>query len=299
MTRFAAALALGWLAVFPPQSVAQDFDAVQIESRDLGHGIHLLTGRGGNIAASVGDDGVVLIDDQFAPLTPKILAAVRALSSEPVRFVINTHWHSDHTGGNENLGKAGAVIVAHDNVRVRMSVEQFMLAFNRRVPASPPKALPVVTFADAVTLHLNGEQIRIFHVDPAHTDGDSVIHFADVGVFHMGDTFFNGIYPFIDVGSGGTIDGMIAAAERVLALADGKSKIIPGHGPLADRAQLSEYRDMLAAVRESVAGAIAAGRTVEDVVASKPTARFDAVWGKGFMKPDDFVRIVYQALATP
>ncbi len=275
---------------------AQDFDAVEIEATDLGGGIHMLTGQGGNIGVSVGSDGVVLIDDQFAPLSKKILAAVARISPGNVRFVLNTHWHGDHTGGNENLGLGGAVIVAHDNVRERMSVEQFMAAFGRRVPASPKAALPIVTFDQSMTLHFNGGEIHVFHVDPAHTDGDSIVHFRSANVIHMGDTYFNGMYPFIDTSSDGTLNGLIDAAGRVLDIANDETKIIPGHGRLSNRAELEAYRDMLVAVRDQISKAMAAGSDVEQVVAAKPTAAFDAAWGGGFMKPDDFVRIAFATL---
>jgi len=276
---------------------AQDFDAVEIRSTDLGGGVYMLTGRGGNIGVSVGSDGVVLIDDQYAPLTPKILAAVAELTPERIRFVLNTHWHGDHTGGNENLGREGAIIIAHDNVRERMSVDQFMERLDRHVPASPRAALPIVTFDRALTLHLNGGDVHVFHVEPAHTDGDSIVHFRDANVVHMGDTYFNGIYPLIDTSSGGTLNGLIDAADRVLEIADDETKIIPGHGGLSNKAELRAYRYMLVAVRDAISTAIAAGRNVDEVVASKHTAAFDADWGGGFVKPDDFVRSSFATLA--
>ncbi len=297
MTRRAlghAAISL-WLVVAGAAS-AQDMRDVEIETVPVAPGVYMLSGRGGNIGLSTGSDGAFLIDDQYAPLTDRIRAAVSKLGAAPIRFVVNTHWHADHTGGNENLGRAGALIVAHDNVRERLSVEQFMEAFGRRVPASPPAALPVVTFSDAVTFHWNGDAIRAFHVDPAHTDGDTVVHFPAADVVHMGDTYFNGFYPFIDVSSGGSVDGMVAAADLVLALAGDETKIIPGHGPLSNRAELSAYRAMLATVRDRVREAVARGETADQVVAARPTRDFDAEWGDGFLEPEPFVRIVYDSL---
>jgi cyclase len=269
---------------------------IQIVPTELGNGLYMLEGRGGNLGVSVGDDGVFLIDDQYAPLTPKIRAAIALLSDKPIRFVLNTHWHGDHTGGNENLGKAGALIVAHDKVRERMSVDSFMEAFNSEVKASPRAALPVVTFSDTVTFHLNGQTLHAFHVAPAHTDGDSVVHFREADVIHAGDLVFMSGYPVIDFGSGGHIDGMIAAVDRLLAMADADTKIIPGHGKLTDRAGLTEYRTLLVTVRDRIAKLIKQGKSEEQIVAAKPTADFDAKWGNGFYKPDNWVALVHKGM---
>ena len=274
----------------------RDWSKVEVVPQKVTEGIYMITGAGGNLGVAVGPDGVFLIDDQYAPLTHKIKAAIATVSDKPVRFVLNTHWHGDHTGGNENLGLAGALIVAHDNVRVRMSVEQFIEAFGQKVPAAPKVALPVVTFNDAVTFHLNDQEIHAFHVAPAHTDGDAVIHFRKADVIHAGDVFFNGLYPFIDVGSGGGLEGTIAAAERILALCGEKTKLIPGHGPLAGKADLVAYRDMLVGIRNQVKPLVAAGKTLAEVQAAKPTAAFDEKWGKGFLKPEQFAAIAYASL---
>ncbi len=299
LIRFKKSFAFSFLLLvlgLPPAFAQQNFDEVQIETVPVADGLFMLVGSGGNIGLSVGADGAFLIDDQYAPLTDKIKAAVSAQTDQPIRFVVNTHWHGDHTGGNEHMGEAGAIIVAHENVRKRMSTEQFLKAFNMRRPPSPPGALPVVTFTDAVTFHWNGDDIRVFHVAPAHTDGDAVIHFQKANVIHAGDTFFNGMYPFIDTSTGGSLDGMIAAADRILALADDATKIIPGHGPLANKADLIAYRDMLDTVRARIREMIQAGKTRDEVVAAKPTADLDAAWGKGFLQPDVWVGIVYDAM---
>ena len=291
-----SALALLVLVAIPCKA-QQNPDAVRIEAVPVADGIFMLTGSGGNIGLLVGDDAAFVIDDQFAPLTKKILAAIAEKTDQPVRFVINTHWHGDHTGGNENMGQAGAIIVAHENVRKRMSTEQFIEAFDTRVPPSPEAALPVVTFADSIMFHWNGDDIRVFHVGPAHTDGDSVIHFQKANVIHAGDILFNGFYPFIDASAGGGIDGMITATEQILAMADENTKIIPGHGPLCKKAELQASHDMLVVARDRIRKLMDEGNTRDEVIAAKPTADLDEEWGGGFLQPDVWVGIVFDGLA--
>lgn len=283
--------------VGPAYAQGPDPATVTVTIEKAGEGVHMLKGAGGNIGVSVGKDGLFLVDDQYAPLTPKILAALKTLDERPPRFVLNTHWHGDHAGGNENMGQAGALLVAHDNVRLRMTQEHFLEAFNMKVTPAAPGALPVVTYDQAVTFHLNGEDIHAFHVPPAHTDGDSIVHFKKANVIHCGDTFFNGFYPFIDVTTGGSVDGMIAAADKVLALAGADTKIIPGHGPLATKADLQAFRDMLVGVRKAVKPLVDAGKTLDEVKAAKPLAAFDPKWGGGFLKSDVFLMIVHQSLS--
>lgn len=269
-------------------------DTVRIETESLAPGIYILKGAGGNIGLAVGDDAVFIVDDQFAPLTPKILAAIAALTAKPVRFVVNTHWHFDHTGGNENLGKAGALIVAHDNVRQRMSTDQFIEAINRREPASPKGALPVVTFADGVRFHLNGEEIVVSHVPTAHTDGDALVFFSKANILHMGDVFNMAGLPFVDRSSGGSIHGVIAAAERALGFTNPSTKIIPGHGRVVDRAQLSTWHQMLVAMRDRMKAEIAAGKTVDQVLTAKITEPYAKDWPGGHER---FVRTLFQELS--
>jgi glyoxylase-like metal-dependent hydrolase (beta-lactamase superfamily II) len=299
--RLAASVASSVLFLFmaPEPACAQDEDRfrdVRIESIRVRDGIYMLTGMGGNIGVSAGEDGIFLIDDQYAPLTGRIKAALAEISDRPVRFVINTHWHGDHTGGNENLGKEGVVIVAHDNVYQRMSRENFSAAFNVLVPPSPRAALPVITFNDTVTFHLNGATIRALYQPNAHTDGDSVLHFVEANVLHTGDLWFNGMYPFIDVESNGSLDGVIRAVENILAIADDGTRIMPGHGPLGDKAALTGYLAMLKEVRRRVGRLIDEGRTLDEILALRPLADFDETWGKGFMAPDRFLSIVHSSL---
>ena len=295
-TKFRLGVGLALLALAAAALAQTDFDKVEIRTTPLGHGLAMLAGAGGNIVVSTGEDGVILVDDQFEPLHDKIKAAIAKLSGKPLRFVINTHWHGDHTGGNLRFAADGAVVIAQDNVFQRMSTEQFIKHLNRTVPASPKGALPVVTFNDQATLHLNGEAIHLFHVRNAHTDGDVLVHFPGADVLHMGDCFFNGMYPIIDTGTGGTIDGYIAAVEEGLKLAGPATKVVPGHGILGTRGELAAFGEMLKQVRERVARLKAEKSSLEDAVDAKPTASLDARWGNGFVKADAFVRTVYQTL---
>ncbi len=296
--------ALALLLAAPALAQDPDWDAVEITSEDLGNGVHVLFGRGGNIGVSAGADGALLVDDQYAPLTDKILAAVGGITDEPVRFVVNTHWHGDHTGGNENLGKAGSLIVAHENVRRRMNPADFADLVGRSDQAAP-EALPVVTFEHGVTLHWNGLAIEAVHAPSAHTDGDSIIFFEGADVVHMGDLFFNGAFPFIDVDSGGHIDGLIAAAALVADRTDAQTQIIPGHGPMADRARLLRYQAALEAAKERIGARVEAGQS-EDEAAADYAALVtgigtDVGWSPdaaGFVNAERFVRLVHRSLSS-
>lgn len=290
-------LALPGLALLAAvAAIAQEAPAVEIRTTELTPNLYALAGRGGTIGLSIGDDGVLLVDDQYAPLTESILAAIGELTDQPVRFVLNTHWHGDHTGGNENLGERGALIVAHDNVRTRLSTDQFLDALQRTIPASPAAALPVVTFSEAITLYWNGEEIHAFHVEPAHTDGDSVVVFRKADVVHTGDVFWNSGYPLIDLSAGGSIDGMIRVVRDLLATTGPATRFIPGHGPIGDRADVAAYLRMLETTRASVAGMITKGASLEDVQAAKPTAAFDAERGTAFYSKEQYVSFVYESL---
>jgi glyoxylase-like metal-dependent hydrolase (beta-lactamase superfamily II) len=291
MMRFLAAT-LCATAFALPAPAQQDFSKVEIKAEKIAHTVWMLTGSGGNLGVSAGDDALFLIDDQYAPLTEKILAALGKISARPVKFVLNTHWHGDHTGGNESLGKAGALIYAHDNVRKRMSTEQFIEFLGAKTKPEPRQALPLITFSADATFHINGDEVHAFHVPRAHTDGDAIVHFRRSDVIHMGDVYFNGLYPFIDTSSGGTVDGVIAAADRTLALATDATRIIPGHGPLSNKAELKAYRDMLAAVSGRIRQMIRDGRKIEEITASKVTADFDGKWGKGFIAPSKFAEMI-------
>jgi glyoxylase-like metal-dependent hydrolase (beta-lactamase superfamily II) len=228
--RIAAFIVLCVLAFPVAAASQQNFDTVQVRTQKVADGVYMLIGAGGNIGLAIGDDAVFVVDDQYAPLTPKVLAAIAALTSKPVRFVVNTHWHGDHTGGNEHMGQAGALLVAQDNVRRRLSTQQVLAFFKDTVPAAPAGALPVITFSDTITFHINGDDVQAFHIANAHTDGDAFIVWRKADVVHAGDVFVTYGFPFIDLDSGGSIDGMIAGCDVLLTLGDDSVKIIPDTG---------------------------------------------------------------------
>ena len=268
---------------------------VTIKTTDLGSGVFMLKGQGGNIGVFAGEDGVFMIDDQFAPLSDKIKAAVAEISDQPVKYLINTHWHGDHTGGNENFANSGSVIVAHKNVRERMSTKQLMKAFDREVPASPSAALPVITFTDQVNFHLNGDELNVIHVPYAHTDGDAIIHFKKANIVHMGDTLFNGSYPFIDTGSGGSIQGFLSNLENVIAMSNEQTQIIPGHGAMSNKAELTIYHAMLSDIFQNYKKLKAQGKTLEEMTEIGISKKYDEKFGQGFIKPDVLLKLIHSS----
>jgi cyclase len=267
-----------------------------VKTTKLYDNIYLLQGAGGNMALQTGHDGNVLIDSSYATAVPHILEAVGAVSKDSADALINTHWHVDHTDGNEGLHAAGYTIFAHQKTRERLSTVQTIAAFHTTFPPAPDSALPVITFDKSMHAWHNGDSMDLVHFDPAHTDSDIYIHFHNADVLHLGDIYFNGMYPFIDESTGGKIDGMIQGTQVGLSIAGSGTKIIPGHGPLGTKADLQKYHDVLAAVRDKVAAIKASGASEHETVAKKPTAEFDAVWGKGFMGPDAFAGLVYRTL---
>jgi len=254
-------------------------------------------GAGGNIAVSSGPDGVFIVDDDMPPLSGKISDAIASITDQPVKMVFNTHWHFDHTGGNKFFANQGALILAHDNVRAKMAEDQYSLLTGSVSKASPKEALPVVTFNNQITFHLNGQTIRAEHIKrPAHTDGDAIIYFEEANVIHMGDTFFNGLYPVIDISAGGTADGMIAAMDKIIATAGADTIIIPGHGPVSDVEGLKKFRTMLDTVNQRIRLLVEEGKTAEEVVTLKPTKAYDEEWAWAFMPAERWTRLMYDSV---
>jgi glyoxylase-like metal-dependent hydrolase (beta-lactamase superfamily II) len=284
-----AALALPLIAVAQDK---QDFSKVQVKATKVAGQVYVIEDvaaefSGGNVGVSTGPDGVVLIDDKFAPIAPKLEAALRTVTDKPVRFVINTHYHGDHTDGNAVFG-AKSTVIAHENTRKRMA--------NAPEKERPPAAaLPAITFADKIMVHLNGEDIRAIHFPSGHTDTDVVIFFTKSNVVHMGDDFFNGIYPFIDTDNGGSVKGLISNLQKLLEQIPADAKIIPGHGPIATTKELRAYLAMLQGTTQIIETGIKAGKTADQLKKEKALAKFDA-WGKGFLKPDDFIDQLYKEL---
>jgi glyoxylase-like metal-dependent hydrolase (beta-lactamase superfamily II) len=289
---------LGWLFAIPailallgtPHCIGQqDFSQVQIKVTKVSGTVYMLEGSGGNIGVSVGDDGIVIVDDQFAPLAPKIKEALKSITDKPLKFVINTHFHFDHTGGNAQFGKE-ATIIAHENVRQRL--EKGSSVGGNKVDPAPKEALPVITFNDRAAVHVNGEDIRAIHLPNGHTDGDSVIYFTQSKVVHMGDDFVTYGFPFVDVASGGSVSGMIAAVESVLNMVPEDVKVIPGHGPLSTPTDVRKYLDMLKETRGLVAQASQQGKTLEDMKKEHLLQKYDDL-GKGFIKTDAWIDLLY------
>ena len=294
--KFPGIIALVVTVLFASTSAPAQEEKVEYIPTKLSDTLTMLKGRGGNIAISAGEDGVYIIDDQLEPVTDQLLVAISQISSQPIRFVINTHYHGDHVGGNEAIGKGGAVIIAHDNIHKRMSSDQYNHFFDATTPAWPKDALPVLTFNDQVTLHFNGETAKVYHVPHGHTDGDSIVHFPASDVIHMGDIYFNGLYPYIDLDGGGSIQGMISGAELGLSIAGKDTQIIPGHGPMGDKASLDEYRDFLIKARNNVQKLIDEGNSLEQAVAAQPTAQWDAILGEVWITPEQLVIFIYNSL---
>jgi cyclase len=278
------------------EAIRAQMGAAPIQSQPLAENLTLLSGPGGNIVVLNGPDGKIVVDTFVMPAWPKLKETLDGLSKAPLNTVIDTHWHFDHTDNNAHLHAAGATVLAHENTKRRMAEPHDSAALGLHIPASPADALPQQTFSTSKKLEANGEILMLQYFQPAHTDTDIYIHFQKANTIHMGDTFFNSSYPVIDASTGGKIDGMIVAAEKVLPLADNNTKIVPGHGPLGNKADLTKYLDMLVVARDRVHKLKTAGKTSDEIVASKPLADLDTVWGHGMLSSDVFVRMTCSAL---
>ena len=276
-------------------ALAQDKE-VEFTTFQLSDTVYMLTGSGGNVGVSTGEDGLYIIDDQVRPVTTQLLQAIRKISDQPIRFVINTHYHGDHTGGNEAIGKTGAVIIAHDNIRKRMSTDQVSIFRGKTTPAYAESALPVVTFNDRMSLHFNGETATAYYVANGHTDGDSIIHFPVSNVIHMGDMFFNGLYPYVDLDAGGAVQGMISASNLALSMADDSTRIIPGHGPVANKADLKSALEMLVDAEARVRTLVDAGMTEEQILEKNPLEVYHEQWNWGFITTERMTKTLYRSL---
>jgi cyclase len=270
--------------------------AVPLEMQKIRDNIYWLHGPGGNMVALNGPDGKLLVDSSYLGVAPKLKASLDSISNAPLKILVNTHWHFDHTDGNAPIHQGGATICAHENTRKRLSTPQDVAAFGLHFDPAPADALPAQTFAEAMRMYFDADEIELGYIPPAHTDGDISVKFVKNNVLHMGDVFFNKTYPFIDQSTGGSIDGMIAGAAKGLTLADAETIIVPGHGPLGDKTAMAGYREMLATIRDRVQAQKRAGKSLQDAIASKPTAEFDATWGSGLVKPELFVTLVYSTI---
>ncbi|UCG62307.1 MAG: MBL fold metallo-hydrolase [Candidatus Zixiibacteriota bacterium] len=285
------------LSVLLPTSLLAQTDEITISAQQLAGNVYMLSGRGGNIGVLIGEDGTLQVDHPNAELYPKTAEKIKELGGGPARILVNTHYHLDHTGGNELISQSGAVTIAHENVRKRQMSGNSIAYFQIQHPPLSGQWLPDIAFEIGLTLHFNGEEIEVYHVGPAHTDGDAVVYFKNANVVHVGDIFFNEIYPFIDLENGGNFEGLIKAIDDILAKINENTHVIPGHGPVTDYAGFKAYRDMLATIMNRVQGMVDDGRSLEEIIAAKPTVEFDE-GNQGFIPADDLVKFVYDDL-TP
>jgi glyoxylase-like metal-dependent hydrolase (beta-lactamase superfamily II) len=301
MTAVATTMLLTGAAIAQQQPPAapppMDFSKVEIKTTDLGDNVYMLEGQGGNITVAVAKDGIIMVDSEFAPLHDKIKAAISTVSNQPIKYLINTHFHGDHTGGNEPFAKDGAIVVSEINVRNRLAAGTTNGLTGAKTPPAPEAALPLKTYTGAFHIRLRGRVADLKHIANAHTDGDTYVWFKTANVLSTGDTFTNGRYPNIDFANGGNIKGMIAATDVYLKLTNAKTRIVPGHGPLADKAALIEYRTMLTTARDRMAKLVKDGKSEDDVVAAKPFADLDAKWAPTELASKNFIRVVYHSLA--
>lgn len=294
-------LVLGFIMLFIslsnfPIAFASHLD---LNTTKLNDSMYVIQGSGGNVILSIGIDGVILVDDQYAPVTEKMKSVISNITNKPIKFVINTHWHPDHVGGNERLGEAGAIIVSHENVRKRLSNDQFFELINQTIPALSKKGLPIITFSDNMTFYQNNDDIRISYLYNGHTDGDSAVYFTHNNVIHVGDDFSDKAYPFMDLSTGGSIDGLISSLQSIISIINNETKVVAGHSGISNQTKVKEYVNMLIDVRSLVSNMMKEGKSLDDIIQSKPTSQYDTIYQDySFIKPKDFVTNIYESLQS-
>lgn len=272
---------------------------LELSTTKLTDSMYVIHGSGGNVILSIGNDGIILVDDQYAPITEKMKSVIANITNKPIKFVINTHWHPDHVGGNEKLGEAGAIIISHDNVRKRLSNDQFFELINQTIPALSKKGLPIITFSDNMTFYQNNDEIRISYLDNGHTDGDSAVYFTQNNVIHVGDDFSDRAYPFMDLSTGGSIDGLISSLQSIISMIDNDTKVVAGHSGISNQTKVKDYVGMLIDVRSVISNMIKEGKTLDEIIQSKPTSQYDTTYRDySFIKPKDFVTNLYESLKS-
>ena len=272
---------------------------LELNTTKLTDSMYVIHGSGGNVILSIGNGGLILVDDQYAPVTEKMMSLIANITNKPIKFVINTHWHPDHVGGNERLGEAGAVIVSHENVRKRLNHDQFFGMINQTIPALSKKGLPIITFSDNMTFYQNNDEIRISYLDNGHTDGDSVVYFTRNNVIHVGDDFSDKAYPFMDLSTGGSIDGLIFSLKSIISMINNDTKVVAGHSGISNQTIVKDYVNMLIDVRSLISNMIKEGKSLDEIIQSKPTAQYDTTYRDySFIKPKDFVTNIYESLKS-
>ena len=272
---------------------------LELNTTKLTDSMYVIHGSGGNVILSIGNDGIILVDDQYAPVTEKMKSVVTNITNKPIKFVINTHWHPDHTGGNERLGEEGAIIVSHENVRKRLKYDQFFEMINQTIPALSKKGLPIITFSDNMTFYQDADEIRITHLDKGHTDGDSAVYFTQNNVIHIGDDFSDKAYPFLDLSTGGSIDGLISSLQSIISMINNDTIIVAGHSGISNQTKVKDYLSMLIDVRSLISNMIKEDKTLNEIIQSKPTAKYDTTyWDYSFIKPKHLVTNIYESLKS-
>lgn len=301
LTAYSLLLASGSFILFISSSNFPIAFAIHLEinTTKLTDSMYVIHGSGGNVILSIGNDGIILVDDQYAPVTEKMKLVIANITNKPIKFVINTHWHPDHAGGNEKLGEEGAIIISHENVRKRLGNDQFFESINQTIPALSKKGLPIITFSDNMTIYQNNDEIRISYLDNGHTDGDSAVYFTQNNVIHVGDDFSDKAYPFMDLSTGGSIDGLISSLHSIISMIDNDTKVVAGHSGISNQTKVKDYANMLIDVRSLIRNMIKEGKSLDEIIQSKPTSQYDTIYQDySFIKPKEFVTNIYESLQS-